>query len=71
LKGRLTGVKILLIQGYNDFLVSNKDFKLLHDIMPENIEELHLEDYNHLDYVWGDDGNNVQNAKIFSFLESL
>jgi len=32
---------------------------------------VHVEDYNHLDYMWADDANNFVNQLIFTFIDAL
>jgi len=63
---------MLMIVGDNDWLVSPKDFKLLHEVLPETVQVLNVADFNHLDCVWGMDATDVMiNNQIFAFLESL
>lgn len=70
-KTSLAGVKIFLINGQNDDLVAPKDFKKLIAVMPSSAKVKTVEDYNHLDYMWAQDVNELVNADVLEFLASL
>ena len=70
-KTSLAGVKIFLINGQNDDLVAPKDFKKLIAVMHSSAKVKTVEDYNHLDYMWAQDVNELVNADVLEFLASL
>jgi pimeloyl-ACP methyl ester carboxylesterase len=69
-KNRLADVDILLFVGTNDYLVAADDFKSLTKNLPSSSKVVSIQDYNHLDYMWGNDANAYVNEEIFSFLEA-
>jgi len=71
LKTRLANVPIKLFVGSNDYLVAPEDFKALMGYLPSTVEVVQIEDYNHLDYMWGDDVNSYVNNEVFTFLEKI
>jgi len=60
----------LLFVGTNDYFVAADDFKYLTKNLPSSMTVVSIEDYNHLDYMWGDDANVYVYEEIFSFLEA-
>lgn len=68
---RLASVPILLFTGSNDAFNQADDFANLVKQLPKTSQVVHIDDYNHLDYMWGDDTNNFVNYAVFTFLEGL
>ena len=71
LKTRLVDVPILLFVGTNDYFVAEADFKYLLNNLPSSTQVVSILDYNHLDYMWGDDANKYVANDVFAFLEKL
>lgn len=68
---RVEDISILLFIGTNDYFVAEDDFKMLKKYLPADTEVVTINDYNHLDYMWGNDANTFVNNKIISFVEGL
>lgn len=62
---------IMLVVGSNDWLVVPEDFDQLTAVLPDNINVLHVEDYNHVDYMWAIDANKEVNQHIIAFLDTI
>ena len=71
LENRLADTKIQLYIGSTDALVSKNDLTKLLDALPANIEAFHVDDYNHLDYMWAKDANSKIYNQVKTFMAKL
>jgi hypothetical protein len=81
LKESLANTHIQLFVGSNDALVYSgqdkhrkgvpSDFDTLMSLLPDHTVPVHIEDYNHLDYMWAKDANEFVNTPALDFLKSI
>jgi pimeloyl-ACP methyl ester carboxylesterase len=67
----LANTKIALFVGKNDALAQPLDFERLVGILPhQNLKYWVLEDYNHLDYMWAKDADQLVDKEMYEWLAS-
>ena len=60
----LKDTDLMLFVGQNDALSQKGDVKILIDSLPrDKVSVKHLSDYNHLDYMWAKDANQIINIE--------
>ena len=68
LKESLKNVPILLVSGEVDALSTYNDISKLIEKLPSHLEWLHLDDYNHIDVAWSDNGHVDVHPTVINFL---
>lgn len=67
----LNNTDMLLLSGSIDAFSMPKDVEQLKAILPkERVTHIIIEDYNHLDYIWGNDVDLKVNNKVLDFLKN-
>ena len=70
LKENLANTDILLLAGAHDAFSQPQDVDMLQALLPEDrVTRVNYEDYNHLDYMWADDVEQLVNEKVYKFVE--
>lgn len=59
----------MLFVGSNDVLVTPLDFEMTKAALPDSAMLHFIDDYNHLDYMWAVDANELINKDVFSFFD--
>lgn len=63
-------MKCHIFRGLGDAVISEKDFQKLMDLMnKDNLKVYELEEYSHLDYIWGKNAHEHIYSQIVQILE--
>jgi hypothetical protein len=66
----LANTKMCMFVGANDALAQPEDFALLEALLPEKqVTTFHLDDYNHLDYMWAKDTPTLILPNLYKWLD--
>lgn len=71
LKNTLGDVDILLFTGDRDYLITEENLQRMLNVLPDHVNHISIEDYNHVDYMWAKDADYYVNSEIRSFLKQL
>ena len=59
---------MMFFVGNNDFFAQDDDFNKIMTHMPSSTQVVRVDDYNHLDYMWGADANGYVNSLAIKFI---
>ena len=63
-------VPVALYYGTNDWLADVADIQLLRQSLPNIVDDLNIEKYNHLDFIWGLDAKSLLYDRMIQLMST-